>query len=254
VRGLVINSETYEHVKALVPPGTTIHKVDADNGCVVEESLSGVVVELRRGTERAVVRAQFGGPFAASTMLFSATLASVCGVGLKVIREAVEALGPIPGRFEMFSSKPLVIVDYAHTIHALSVLLPYVRSHTSGKLIHVFGAAGGGRDRYKRPIIAELSARSADVSILTEENSFDEPVTDILNDIAKGFPTGHSFEVIPKREDAVARALALATSPNDTVLLTAKGSEHVIVGPRGSKRPYSERAYITWLLKTASSH
>jgi UDP-N-acetylmuramoyl-L-alanyl-D-glutamate--2,6-diaminopimelate ligase len=154
----------------------------------------------------------------------------------------------IPGRMEVFrSEEKTVVVDYAHTIYAVELCLKIARAETKGRIIHVFGAAGGGRDSYKRPLLAKLSERYADVHIVTEENSFDEPVAHIMSAIVSGFITEHPVYQIPVREDAVKFALSLA-GPQDTVLCTAKGSETVIAGPNRTLRPYHERAFVTLCL------
>lgn len=258
-KGMVIEKETYMRVKEWLPKNTAIRTVAFNDGAhplrmtLREENPFRSVITVSHGNEEVTVRGKLGGPFAPRNIAFAATIASVYDVPLHAIRTAVESFERIPGRFEIISRKPLILVDYAHTINALDILLPYVRSHTPGKLIHVFGAAGGGRDRYKRPLIAQISEQYADISILTEENSFDEPVGHILDEIAAGFSSGHPFHVRPRREDALRLGLSLATSQDDTLLLTAKGSETVIAGPRGGKRPYNERTYIRWLLETSSS-
>lgn len=259
-RGIVIDKGTYAAVRSLLPKSTKVHTVelgrtntDQLGAVVMEETPFSTTLLLKRGDEQITIRTKLGGPFAPRNVLFAAIVASLYDVQLTAIRDAIEKMECLPGRFEIMSQRPLIIVDYAHTLNALTILLPYVRAHTSGKLVHVFGAAGGGRDRYKRPLIAELSARYSDISILTEENSFDEPVERILEEIRRGFPATHQVHSIPRREDAVAFARTLITSPHDTLLLTAKGSETVIVGPKGSKRLYHERAYIKCLLETFSS-
>jgi UDP-N-acetylmuramoyl-L-alanyl-D-glutamate--2,6-diaminopimelate ligase len=261
-RGIVIDEETYKTVQSLLPKDILVHTVklgvagrDRLGAKVMEESPFGstLVLEREREEERVIIHTKLGGPFAASNILFAATIALQYGVRLSAIRDVVQKIDYMPGRFEIISKQPLVIVDYAHTLNALDILLPYARKYTSGKLIHVFGAAGGGRDRYKRPLIAQLSEEYADASILTEENSFDEPVEEILADIQRGFSGTHPVRIVPRREEAVALARSLLQSPGDTLLLTAKGSETVIAGPRGARRPYDERAYVRCLFETSSS-
>ncbi len=259
-RGLVIDATTYDRVRELIPRGIQIHAVhrgarDRSHVAmeVTETSPFNSAFVLRHGEKEASVQSRLGGPFVLDNILFAATIASLVGVSLADIRDAVQSFACIPGRFEIVSEKPLVIVDYAHTLNALGILLPYVRRYTHGKLVHVFGAAGGGRDRYKRPLIARLSEDNADTSILTEENSFDEPVEAILADIKNGFTDMSGVHEYPHREDAVAFAKRLLRSPDDTLLLTAKGSEEVIAGPQGSRRPYTERIYTRCLFETHSS-
>ncbi len=256
-KGLVIEKETYERVKDLLPKNIAINTASLDDGSqpvavsVQEEGPLRSVLIMASGSEKIQIHAKLGGPFAPRNIAFAIRIASIYRVPLQAIGKAVESFERIPGRFEIISQQPLIIVDYAHTVKALEILLPYVRSHTKGKLIHVFGAAGGGRDRYKRPLIAQMSQQYADISILTEENSFDEPVGHIIEEIKLGFSGNHPVHVQAHREDAAKLGLTLIASKDDTLLLTAKGSETVIAGPGGSKRPYTERAYIRWLLETS---
>jgi UDP-N-acetylmuramoyl-L-alanyl-D-glutamate--2,6-diaminopimelate ligase len=165
------------------------------------------------------------------------------GLGVAIGDSAVVDTLFIPGRFEVYRGATTVVVDYAHTLEALPLCLRAVRAMTTGRVIHVFGAAGGGRDRYKRPRLAAISECFADVHVLTEENSFDEPVAAIMDDIAAGFTAGHDVTRYTLREDAVRYAIAIA-GPSDVVVCTAKGSETVIAGPQKTMRPYHEREFV----------
>jgi UDP-N-acetylmuramoyl-L-alanyl-D-glutamate--2,6-diaminopimelate ligase len=162
---------------------------------------------------------------------------------LGVVVNLTEAEKQLPGRFEYYKGSPSVLIDYAHTPNALSICLQSARKLCSGRLIHVFGAAGGGRDTWKRPLLAKISEQYADVHILTEENSFDEPVIKILNDIKAGFSADAEVYMDLLREEAIKRAFKMA-KPKDLIVCTAKGSETVIAGPRRSKRLYNEREFI----------
>jgi UDP-N-acetylmuramoyl-L-alanyl-D-glutamate--2,6-diaminopimelate ligase len=256
--GLVIDKQTYDEMSQFISNEITITTIgidrqDIDLHChVVRESIDGISLEMKYQNKIVCIKTKLAGPFIAHNISFASRIATVCGVSLDAIRKAIELFEVIPGRFEIINKLPLVIVDYAHTINALEILLPYVRKHTKGKLVHVFGAAGGGRDSYKRPLIAKLSERNANVSILTEENSFDEPTELIIQDIVHGFSPKHQIHLFYKREQAVELGLSLLNSPDDTLLLTAKGSETVIMGPDRTKRPYNERAYIKCQIETSS--
>lgn len=256
--GCVIDKETYDEIKRYIPKETIVvtagieHDDDELQCRIINESTSGISLEIQRHHKKVLIETTLTGPFVARNISFASRIATVCGVSLDDIQKAVESFEVIPGRFEIINKQPLIVVDYAHTINALEILLPYVRKYTKGKLIHVFGAAGGGRDSYKRPLIAQLSEDFADVSILTEENSFDEPIESIIQGISQGFSKEHQVHVVHNRENAVAFGLSLVSSPDDTLLLTAKGSETVIMGPHRSKRPYNERAYTQCLFETSS--
>jgi UDP-N-acetylmuramoyl-L-alanyl-D-glutamate--2,6-diaminopimelate ligase len=255
--GLVIEESAYRSVLSLLPTSAHVHAVALNAPSQLleitctEATLFSTRCTVSTAHEARTCTTSFGGPFTAHNIAFASTIATLCGVTLAHICSAIEACKMIPGRCEVIRSDPLVIVDYGHTLHALSTLLPFVRAHTAGKLVHVFGAAGGGRDRYKRPELAKLSETYTDVSILTEENSFDEPIEQIHADIATGFSSTRTVQRFKKREDAVLYAMSLITNPTDTLLLTAKGSETVIAGPKKSMRSYEERSYVKKLCETS---
>lgn len=184
-----------------------------------------------------------GGPFAAANALAAVAVATCFEVDAQTIASVLEHLPTVPGRFEIVSRTPFVIVDYAHTIAAVEKLLSFLRSSWKGKIVHVFGAAGGGRDRWKRPRLAELSETNTDVSILTEENPFDEEPNHIVKDIFQGFRDPTRVKIFPRREDAVRAALDLADEKT-LCIFASKGCETVIAGPLGRKRPYNERQAI----------
>ena len=198
-----------------------------------------------------IVALPLGGPFVAHNALAAITVAHSFGMKLSTAA-ALKDMPTIPGRFQIVSRQPLVIVDYAHTVAALEILLPYLRAEWPSDIIHVFGAAGGGRDSWKRPVLAHLSEQWTDRQVLSEENSFDEPTEQILREIRAGFASKKDVLVIPKRLNAVKRALTLAHS-SSLILLTGKGCETVIAGPNGTREPYSEAKTVTCLLKNISS-
>ena len=135
-----------------------------------------------------------------------------------------------------------VIVDYAHTPESLDKVLGLLRPLTKGKLIVVFGSAGE-RDRAKRPALAAVAAKYADLFVITQEDPRLEEPAKILEEIEKGAidagkQKGTDYLVIDDRHDAVGEAIRRATA-DDTVLLAGKGHEEsIIVGEE--RRPYDE--------------
>ena len=152
---------------------------------------------------------------------------------------------PPVGRLEMTVHEPVpVILDYAHTPHALERLLETIRPLYEGRLILVFGA-GGERDREKRPEMGRIAAQGADLSIVTSDNPRTEDPDSIVNEILEGM-TGHSYERITDRREAIERALEVARA-GDVVLLAGKGHETVqIVGT--DPRPFDERIVVREIL------
>jgi UDP-N-acetylmuramoyl-L-alanyl-D-glutamate--2,6-diaminopimelate ligase len=171
-------------------------------------------------------------------------------------RDALRALASfpgIPGRMEVLQEHPFrVVIDYAHTPDSLSLVYQSLRRR-HGRLIAVLSAAGGGRDRWKRPFMGRAAAAHADLVVLTDEDPYDEDPRRIMSEIrsglaAAGFPPGRTHEALDRR-DAIRQALALA-GPGDTVILTGKGSERSIHRAHGRREPWNEREVVRDLLQS----
>lgn len=218
-------------------------------GVIIKSDLFENILDITIAKETTRIHMHAGGPFIAENALAAIAVAHNFGVDVDRCRRTLEKISNPPGRFEIVSKSPFVIVDYAHTTAAVEKLLSFVRENWPGNIVHVFGAAGGGRDRWKRPQLAALSEKFANTSILTEENSFDEKTELILEEIRAGFTHKEQVLVIPRRAEALKRAVEIARNTPDTLLLlTAKGSETVIAGPRGHKIPYNEKETVLCIL------
>jgi len=187
-------------------------------------------------------------------------VAKSVGVDEKTIEDALRHFKGVPGRMELLQQRPFsVVVDYAHTPDSLEVAYRSLRSagdliSPKGRLIAVLGAAGGGRDKWKRPEMGKVAAKYCDEIILTDEDPYNENPETILEEIASGFSRvvesmSHrpKFEKILDRRTAIARALALA-QPGDAVIMTGKGSEDSIHVARGKKISWNEREVAVQLL------
>jgi UDP-N-acetylmuramoyl-L-alanyl-D-glutamate--2,6-diaminopimelate ligase len=141
------------------------------------------------------------------------------------VRGALEAVTPVPGRFEPVPNDQRigVIVDYAHTPDALDKLLEAVQSVTRGRIITVF-SAGGDRDRGKRREMGAIAASKSDVSVVTTGNPRGEAPESIIEEILPGIPRSSEVERIVDRREAVERAIALAEE-GDVVVIAGKGHE-----------------------------
>jgi len=150
------------------------------------------------------------------------------GLPLEVIKEGLEKMEGVPGRFESIDCGQdfSVIVDYAHTPESLRNVLETARSIAQGRLITVFGC-GGNRDREKRPLMGEVAARLSDFSIITSDNPRQEDPITIIDQIEAGFKRGKTnsrYSKIPDRRDAIFQAIALARK-GDIVIIAGKGHE-----------------------------
>ena len=162
------------------------------------------------------------------------------GIDLRTCQKALIKAKGIPGRMETVISKPFrVIVDYAFTPNALEQVYKTIKNNFNPqKMICVLGSCGGGRDKWKRPVLGELAAKYCDQIIITNEDPYDENPMEIINQIFEG-TKGKALKIL-KRREAIKKALSLAKE-DDTVIITGKGCEPSICFDKGKKIPWDDR-------------
>lgn len=150
------------------------------------------------------------------------------GIGLSACIEAVESITGIPGRFEVVSGNPLVIVDYAHTPNGLENVLNAAGELVpdNGRLVCVFGC-GGDRDITKRPRMGRIAEKLCDKVIITSDNPRTEDPQQIITDILTGIKELDPKKTIvePDREIAIEQAI-LSASGGDVIVIAGKGHEN----------------------------
>ncbi len=191
--------------------------------------------------------------------------------------QTLNSIDSIPGRMEVIEAefkglKFKVIIDYAHTPDSLEAVYGTFKEakgteHGTGsqeqrvvnsnpralspKLICVLGAAGGGRDKWKRPEFGRIAGQYCDEIILTNEDPYDEDPEEILNQVEKGI--GDKFKSLKvsrilDRGEAIKVALTDA-SANDIVVITGKGSETSIAVGGGRNVSWSDRQAVLNILR-----
>lgn len=171
------------------------------------------------------LRSSLVGQFNVSNLLAAVTALCLLGIPFQQVLEGVSILRAVPGRMQTFGgkNKPLIIVDYSHTPDALEQALAALRAHCEGKLYCVFGC-GGDRDSGKRPIMATIAEKRADVVIVTDDNPRTEDPALIVADIMKGFSDPNNIIVQHDRSKAIRDVIHYAKQ-GDCVLIAGKGAE-----------------------------
>ena len=163
--------------------------------------------------------------------LTAAGIALALGVEPRTIVAGLEAVKVVPGRLEPVEcGQPFaVLVDFAHTDDALENCLRAARPLAAGRVIAVFGC-GGDRDRTKRPRMARVAERLADLVIVTNDNPRTESDQAIANEIFTGFERPKAVVRELNRAAAIRRAMDLARA-GDVIVLAGKGHEpYQIIG------------------------
>ena len=117
-----------------------------------------------------------------------------------------------------------LLIDYAHNAMSMENVLETLREYKPKRLITLFGA-GGNRSRDRRYEMGEISGRMSDLSVITEDNSRNEDVMDIIEDIKTGLAkTDGKYVVIPDRTEAIRYCIENAQD-GDIIVLAGKGHE-----------------------------
>jgi UDP-N-acetylmuramoyl-L-alanyl-D-glutamate--2,6-diaminopimelate ligase len=199
------------------------------------------------------LRTPLAGDFNLANVLAATTAALVLGIAPAAIQEGVWRVKGVVGRMERIDEGQefTAIVDFAHTPNALRRALEAARGMTAGRVIAVFGCAGE-RDRAKRAWMGEISARLADVTVMTAEDPRRESLDAILDEMARGARAaggveGQTYYRVPDRAEAIQFAVDLAR-PGDLVITCGKGHEQSMCYGREEK-PWSEHAALRTALR-----
>jgi UDP-N-acetylmuramoyl-L-alanyl-D-glutamate--2,6-diaminopimelate ligase len=201
---------------------------------------SGVHGELHSPWGVANFFSPLPGDFNLANLAAAVAALVLAGEDLLAVLDAVGELQPVPGRMALVPNTLdlQVIVDYAHTPHALELVLQALRPHVSGALITVFGC-GGDRDRAKRPVMGQVACLLSDRVVVTSDNPRGEDPLQILRDIEAG--CSGNYTLVVDRADAIATAVATACA-GDCVVIAGKGHEdYQLVA--GARLPFSDEAH-----------
>jgi len=207
------------------------------------------IQELGNGIKFSVGSTEFNlkllGEFNISNALAAISVGLSQGISSETCKRALEKVEGIPGRMEEVISEPFkVFVDYAFTPNALEKVYQILTTNyklPTTKLICVLGSCGGGRDKWKRPLLGEIAAEHCDKVIITNEDPYDENPIEIIEQVAKG--AKGKAEKILDRKEAIRKSLKSARK-GDIIVITGKGCEPWICVAKGKKIPWDDRKVV----------
>ena len=195
----------------------------------INYSKQGLQFSIVEDNQTYFIETKFVGKYNVSNLLGIIAAMRASGIDLQTCVDACKQLTAVPGRMDAltFEGRPLVIVDYAHTPDALKQALTALRpvaESRAGKLICVFGC-GGNRDATKRPLMAAIAEELADAVVVTADNSRNEKVQTILDNIVAGFTSKQDVLIEANRAIAIERTIKNAHHA-DVILIAGKGHEN----------------------------
>ncbi len=220
----------------------------------VKLSFNGTSLIVQTPTEKSLeINSKLIGEFNVYNILSAVAVGYVLGIEHEDIKNGIEKVENVKGRFEKIISPDdyTVIIDYAHTPDALEkcidTILNLREQAGGGKLITVFGC-GGDRDRTKRPIMGRISTEKSDITIITSDNPRFEDPEKIISEILAGVKKDSVYYVFVERREAIERALEMAKK-GDIVLIAGKGhEEYQVIGD--VKVPFSDKQVVMEFFKT----
>ncbi len=179
-------------------------------------------LDLQFGGRSFRVKFPLAGDFQIANALVAAGLCIATGGDSDAVFNALQKLEGAPGRLERVGdiAGASVFVDYAHKPDALEKALAALRPFVPGRLVLVFGC-GGDRDAGKRPIMGEIAARCADITIVTDDNPRSEKPELIRAQILAAAPLAIE---IGDRAAAIRAGVSMLLG-GDALLIAGKGHE-----------------------------
>ncbi len=223
-------------------------KNDADiKAEICKESASNITIRLSYSGREIDVKIPFVGLHNVYNALASVASAISLGFELDVIKAGIETASTVPGRLENIPCDRgfKVVVDYAHTPHALETVLCALKNLVKGRILLVFGC-GGDRDKEKRPQMGRIADEKSDIFWLTNDNPRSEDSLNIIDDIKVGIKPGRSFHIQANRYKAIEEALSVAKD-DDLILIAGKGHERYQI-VKDTIVPFDDREVVKKIL------
>ena len=216
-------------------------------GCVVELRADGAIFEC--AGKILVTHLLF--EFNIKNILAAMAACMAVGISFDQLAAVVANLKPVPGRQELIEEgQPFkVMVDYTYEPTSMRALYENLNIIPHRRVIHVLGPTGGGRDKWRRPVLGEIAAQFADIVIGTTDDPHDDDPSEILDVLLAGAlkvqRAGRAVEVLKilDRRQAIAEALRRAQA-NDLILITGKGAEQKMALAHGKYIPWDDRQVV----------
>jgi UDP-N-acetylmuramoyl-L-alanyl-D-glutamate--2,6-diaminopimelate ligase len=241
------NMENYFHAKkilfetALAPQGLAIINIDDDWGKRLYKQFEthqayGFCHNIHQFTPMStgtmftvnqnLIETPLFGKFNAANATAAFLAAKHHGISEQLILQRLKHFPGVAGRMQAVKlySGALAFVDYAHTDDALLNIGQALQELPHERIITVFGC-GGDRDRTKRPRMAAAAEKISDQVIVTADNSRNENIYQIMEDIKAGFSNPEAPLFIVDRLQAIEKAVAISKK-GDIILVAGKGHEN----------------------------
>tara|TARA_Y100000814_G_scaffold83314_1_gene55495 strand:+ start:618 stop:2057 length:1440 start_codon:yes stop_codon:yes gene_type:complete len=178
------------------------------------------------------------GSFNLENLILAASIAIELNISKQYISEGIKNCTKIDGRLHLVENKSnqMIFLDYGHSPDAYLKVLKTLKDNFNHPLKVLFGA-GGGRDKSKRPKMAEVVEKYSAECYLAPDNPRFEDIESINDDVINGF-SNENYHSFNDRKEAL--EFALKNLKTDEILIIfGKGTEEY-QEINGAKHFYSD--------------
>ena len=177
-------------------------------------------------------------------ILAAIKVARFFGAPLTSIQETLKDFSVVRGRLERIQEATdqglEVYVDYAHTPESLRAVY---NTFPEQNIIGVLGNTGGGRDTWKREVMASIAEEHCAKIILTDEDPYDEDPRSIVETMYQAIQNKDKVEIEMDRRTAISKALKIAQK-GEVVLITGKGTDPYIMRANGEREAWDDATVV----------
>lgn len=192
----------------------------------IEKRNDGFYFNVRTPAFEKEMHITMPGIFNVSNALAAIAVCHILGIPEEYVSKGLEG-ARVSGRMQVYTSLDkniAVIVDYAHNKMSFNALYNTVGIEYPGySVVSVFGCPGC-KAHLRRKDLAEEADKHSDYIVITEEDSGEEPFTDIASDIAKNIKNC-PYATFEDRGDALREAIFGFKAEKKVILFTGKGEE-----------------------------
>lgn len=194
----------------------------------IKSTLAGNTYDAVSKTAIYHIKSFLAGEFNVYNTLATVAVGQAIGLNQEQIEQGIASLPFVSGRMMPIDEGQnfKVFIDYAVTPAALENVLSTVRHLSKNSQIHIVFGATGDRDKTKRPIMGEVTAKLADFVYLTDDETYTEDPEFIRQSVYKGVKPKDQSKVtmFDDRKNAISAALKNAKA-GDVVLITGIGHQ-----------------------------
>ena len=186
------------------------------------------LIEIKYKNQLYKIEVNLIGKIQIKNILMAMITAEKSNLKFQKIVNVINKIKPVSGRLEKIgklNNNASVILDYAHTPHALKTSLQDLKEQFNNKKIKLVFGCGGNRDQSKRTLMGKIANYYCDKIYLTDDNPRKENPKKIRFQVER-FIKRKKLNEIPSRSYAIKKAIENLQT-GEVLIIAGKGHENI---------------------------